>query len=53
MGTVTSESTNRELHRFFDEHREELSKRLLGLLLKKHRRTILSLLKREAENPPI
>lgn len=50
---ITSESTNREFHRFFDEHREELSKRLLGLLLKKHRRTILSLLKRGAEIPPI
>lgn len=50
---ITSESTNREFHRFFDEHREELSKRLSGLLLNKHRRTILSLLKRGAEIPPI
>ena len=50
---ITSESTNREFHRFFDEHRDELSKRLLGLLLHKHRRTILSLLKKGAEVPPI
>ena len=50
---ITTESSNREFHRFFDEHRDELSKRLLGLLLKKHRRTILSLLKRGAEIPPI
>lgn len=50
---ITSESSNREFHRFFDEHRDELSKRLLGLLLNKHRRTILSLLKRGAEIPPI
>ena len=50
---ITSESSNREFHRFFDEHRDELSKRLLGLLLNKHRRTILSLLKKGAEIPPI
>ena len=50
---ITSESSNNEFHRFFDEHREELSKRLLGLLLNRHRRTILSLLKRGAEIPPI
>lgn len=50
---ITSESTNREFHRFFDENRNELSKRLLGLLLNKHRRTILSLLKKGAEIPPI
>lgn len=50
---ITSESTNREIHRFFDENRNELSKRLLGLLLNKHRRTILSLLKKGAEIPPI
>ena len=50
---ITSESTNTEFHRFFDEHRDELSKRLLGLLLNKHRRTILSLLKKGAEIPPI
>ena len=41
---ITSESSNTEFHRFFNEHREELIKRLLGLLLNKHRRTILSLL---------
>lgn len=50
---ITSESSNREFHRFFDEHRDELSKRLLGLLLNKHRRAILSLLKKGAEIPPI
>ncbi len=50
---ITSESSNREFHRFFDEHREELSKRLLGLLLNKHRRTILSLLKKGGKIPPI
>ena len=50
---ITSESSNREFHRFFDEHREELNKRLLGLLLNKHRRTILSLLKKGVEIPPI
>ena len=50
---LTSESSNIEFHRFFDDHREELSKRLLGLLLNKHRRDILSLLKRGAEVPPI
>ena len=50
---ITSESSNREFHRFFDDHRGELSKRLLGLLLNKHRRTILSLLKKGADIPPI
>ena len=50
---ITSESSNREFHRFFDEHRDDLNKRLLGLLLNKHRRSILSLLKRGAEIPPI
>ena len=50
---LTSESTNIEFHRFFDDHRDELNKRLLGLLLNKHRRTILSLLKRRADIPPI
>ena len=50
---ITSESSNREFIRFFEEHRDELTKRLAGLLLKKHRRTILSLLKKGAEIPPI
>lgn len=50
---ITSESTNKEFQRFFDEHREELSLRLAGLLLNKHRRAILSLLKKKAEIPPI
>ena len=50
---ITSESKNREFHRFFDEHRDELTKRLVGLLLNKHRRNILSLLKKGAEIPPI
>ena len=50
---ITSESSNRDFHRFFDEHRDDLNKRLLGLLLNKHRRSILSLLKRGAEIPPI
>ena len=50
---ITSESSNKDFHRFFDEHREELRKRLFGLLLKKHRRTILSLLKKGSQIPPI
>ena len=50
---ITSESSNRDFHRFFDEHRDELCKRLVGLLLNKHRRTILSLLKKGSEIPPI
>ena len=50
---LTSESSNIEFHRFFDDHREELGKRLIGLILNKHRRTIPSLLKRGAEIPPI
>ena len=50
---ITSESTNIEFHRFFDEHRDELCKRLTGLLLKKYRRSILFLLKKGAEIPPI
>ena len=50
---ITSESSNREFHRFFDEHRDELAKRLVGLLMNKHRRTILSLLKKGADIPPI
>lgn len=40
---LTSESNNRDFHRYFDEHRDELAKRLSGLLLNKHRRTILAL----------
>ena len=50
---ITSESSNKDFHRFFNEHRNELSKRLLGLLLNKHRRTILSLLKKGGKTPPI
>ena len=50
---LTSDSSNIEFHRFFDEHRNELTKRLAGLLLNKYRRDILSLLKRGAEIPPI
>ena len=50
---ITSESSNIEFHRFFDEHRNELTKRLSGLLFNKYRRTILSLLKRGADIPPI
>lgn len=50
---LTSESNNRDFHRYFDEHRDELAKRLSGLLLNKHRRTILALLKKGAEIPPI
>lgn len=51
---LTSESTNREFHHFFDEHRIELCKRLYGLLMNKQRRiNILSLLKKGAEIPPI
>lgn len=50
---ITSESTNREFHRFFDEHQKELSLRLKGLLLNKHRRDILSLLKKGLDIPPI
>lgn len=50
---LTSESNNREIHRFFDEHRDELMVRLSGILKNKYRRTILSLLKKGAEVPPI
>lgn len=50
---LTSESNNREFHKFFDEHRNELAKRLAGLLVKKHRRAINALLKKGAEIPPI
>ena len=50
---ITSESTNIEFHRFFDEHRDELCKRLFGLLKNKHRRAILSLLKKGEAVPPI
>lgn len=50
---ITSESTNREFCHFFDEHEMELTKRLTGLLLNRHRRAILSLLKKGAEIPPI
>jgi hypothetical protein len=50
---ITSESTNKEFQRFFDEHREELSLRLAGLLKNKYRRAIISLLKKGAEIPPI
>ena len=53
MSMLTSESNNRDFHRYFDEHRDELAKRLSGLLLNKHRRTILALLKKGAEIPPI
>ena len=30
---ITSESSNRDFHRFFDEHRDDLNKRLLGFLM--------------------
>ena len=50
---ITSESTNRELCRFFDEHRDELALRLKGLLFNKYRRTIITLLKKGDEIPPI
>ena len=50
---LTSESSNRDFHRYFGEHIDELTKRLNGLLLNKHRRTILALLKKGAEIPPI
>ena len=50
---ITSESTNKEFQCFFDEHREELSLRLAGLLKNKYRRAIISLLKKGAEIPPI
>ena len=50
---LTSESSNRDFHRYFGEHIDELTKRLIGLLLNKHRRTILALLKKGAEIPPI
>ena len=50
---ITSESSNKEFQRFFQEHRDELAKRLVGLLLNKYRRTIISLLKKGAEIPPI
>lgn len=50
---LTSESSNRDFHRYFGEHIDELTKRLIGLLLNKHRRTILALLNKGAEIPPI
>lgn len=50
---ITSESTNSEFHRFFNEHLNELAKRLAGRLVNRYRRTIISLLKRGAEIPPI
>lgn len=50
---ITSESTNSEFHRFFNEHLNELAKRLTGRLVNRYRRTIISLLKRGAEIPPI
>ena len=50
---LTSQSSNRDFHRYFGEHIDELTKRLIGLLLNKHRRTILALLKKGAEIPPI
>lgn len=50
---ITSESTNEEFHRFFDEHEGELTKRLFGLILNRYRRTILFSLKRGTEIPPI
>lgn len=50
---ITTESSNIEFQRFFNDHKDELVKRLIGLLLNKHRRTILSLLKKGAEIPPI
>ena len=50
---LTSESSNRDFHRYFGEHIDELTKRLNGLLLNKHKRTILALLKKGAEIPPI
>lgn len=50
---ITSESTNIEFYRFFKEHEIELSKRLVGLLVSKHRRVILSLLKNGGDIPPI
>lgn len=49
---ITSESSNIEIHHFFDKHRGELLKRLYGLLFNKHRRAILSSFKRGAEIPP-
>lgn len=50
---LTTESTNEEFLDFFKKHRDELSKRLTTLLLKKHRREILSLLKKGTEIPPL
>lgn len=50
---IISESSNIEFHRFFKEHEIELGKRLGGLLINKHRRDILSLLKKGADIPPI
>lgn len=50
---ITSESHNREILRFFDEHRNELTLRLVGVLKYKYRKTILSMLKRGVEIPPV
>lgn len=49
---LTTESTNEEFLNFFKKHRDELSKRLLTLLLKKHRREIIALHNKGVEIPP-
>lgn len=50
---LTSESHNREILRFFDEHRKELGMRLVGILKNRYRRTILSMLKKGVDIPPV
>ena len=48
---ITSGSSNREFHRLFDEHLNEHTMRLVGILKNKYRRTILILLKKGNEIP--
>lgn len=50
---LTSESSNSEFRRFFDKHIDELVKRLGGVLLNKHRRKIITLLKEGKQIPPL
>lgn len=49
---LTSESHNREIHQFFDEHLMDLTQRL-GVLIMSKRKAIISLLKRGVAIPPI
>ena len=50
---LTSDSSNIVFQQFFSKHKIELANRLVGLLKNKYRRSILSLLKKGEEIPPI